>query len=152
MISSTNNKDFTLPGAFQCFCSNMIENNKSLLKTDADPIGSDGKPICQEYASLTWENKFLSTILGLIITAINWVLRKICTDLVNWIGYRTESERVSDVAHYVFITNYVNITVLLLLSTANLEEQTIPLLRLAGFGMSPDFDASWFRTTGNLIV
>jgi hypothetical protein len=69
---------------------------------------------------------------------------------VEWIGYRTESERVGKVTIYTFVTNYVNIAVLLLLGSADLSEQ--PLYFAFGFGSSPDFDSSWFETAGILIV
>ena len=81
----------------------------------------------------------------------NKALGSIIEKLVAMIGYRTESERLGQVAIYTFYANYFNMTILLLLTTMNLSEQPFPL-SLGNYGSTPDFDSAWFKSGGILIV
>jgi len=63
-----------------------------------------------------------STSVSYIIVAINYVLRLFIIKLVQYIGLGTESEQTTVVTDGVFIVQFFNTAILLLLAGANLKE------------------------------
>ena len=70
--------------------------------------------------------------------------------LVDWIRYRTETERLSKTTTITFVVQFFNSAFLLLMTNANLSEQffTFGLTN----GSLPDFNTAWFRSVGDVIV
>lgn len=70
--------------------------------------------------------------------------------LVNWIGYPTETEKLSKTTSVTFYVQFFNSAFLLLLVNANLSEQPV------SFGLTSgsmgDFTPTWFRSVGNVII
>ena len=70
--------------------------------------------------------------------------------LVNWIGFRTETMRLSYTTTVTFVVQFFNTAFLLLLVGANMSEQPF------GFGLNggsfTDFNSAWFRTLGNTLA
>jgi len=70
--------------------------------------------------------------------------------LVDWIGFPTETERLSQTTNVTFYVQFFNSAFLLLMVNANLSEQ--PLSFGLTSGAIPDFNAAWFRTVGEILV
>jgi len=92
----------------------------------------------------------LTSALSYILIGINYVLRTICIMLVDWIGFPTETERLSQTTNVTFYVQFFNSAFLLLMVNANLSEQ--PLSFGLTSGAIPDFNAAWFRTVGEILV
>ena len=74
----------------------------------------------------------------------------VCIAMVDWIGYPTETERLSWTTNVTFYVQFFNSGVLLMLINADLSEQPF------SFGLTSghfsDFNARWFKTIGNILV
>jgi len=95
-------------------------------------------------------NYFLVSALSYVLTTINFILRTVCIMLIDWVGFATETERLSKTTTITFVVQFFNTAFLLLLVGANLSEQPITFW-LTG-GQFPDFNSMWFRTIGNTLV
>jgi hypothetical protein len=86
-----------------------------------------------------------------MIIAINYVLRLFIIKCIMYIGKPTESEQTELITDGVFIVQFFNTAILLLLANANLAEQGAFL----GFffkGKLPDFDSYWFNDIGYSMI
>ena len=63
-----------------------------------------------------------TTALSYILIGFNYILRTVCIMLVNWIGYDTETMRLSKTTSVTFWVQFFNSGILLLLINANLSE------------------------------
>ena len=93
---------------------------------------------------------FLTSMLSYLLIGLNYVLRTVCIMMVDWIGYPTETERLSKTTSVTFIVQFFNSGVLLLLINANLSEQ--PFSFGLTSGSLSDFNGRWFQTIGNVLV
>ena len=60
--------------------------------------------------------------MSYFLVGYNYVLRMICIMLVDWIGFETETVRLSKTTMQTFIISFSNSAFLLLLVNANLNE------------------------------
>ena len=65
------------------------------------------------------------TGLSYVLTIINYILRTVCIMLIDWVGFPTETERLSKTTTVTFLVQFFNTAFLLLLVGANLSEQPI---------------------------
>ena len=70
--------------------------------------------------------------------------------LIDWVGFATETERLSKTTTVTFLVQFFNTAFLLLLVGANMSEQ--PITFLLDGGQFSDFDQMWFRSIGNTII
>jgi hypothetical protein len=96
---------------------------------------------------------FNATIIGgvmsFFIVAINTVLRMILINLIKWIGEDTHSQQLKSITNGVFITQFMNTGILILLVQANFTEVDIPLARTI-FNSGPFYDylPLWYTAVG----
>jgi len=64
----------------------------------------------------------LTSALSYLLIGLNYVLRTVCIKMVDWIGYPTETERLSWTTAVTFYVQFFNSGVLLLLINADLSE------------------------------
>mmetsp|Transcript_45340 Transcript_45340/g.33118 ORF Transcript_45340/g.33118 Transcript_45340/m.33118 type:complete len:89 (-) Transcript_45340:103-369(-) len=83
---------------------------------DVDKINTD---FCDEFQRDQVDGMLTSQIVSNSIVVINFVLRSINMGLIGYIGYYTESEQTKVVKQAVFLTQFFNTGVLLLLTNAN---------------------------------
>jgi len=69
--------------------------------------------------------------------------------LIDWIGFPTETERLSKTTTVTFLVQFFNTAFLLLLVGANLSEQPITFWMSGQFS---DFNSMWFRSIGNTLI
>mmetsp|Transcript_33793 Transcript_33793/g.44587 ORF Transcript_33793/g.44587 Transcript_33793/m.44587 type:complete len:597 (-) Transcript_33793:841-2631(-) len=134
-------------GVLQCFCQKEAKANPDTYETNK--YGSDVE-ICGEYMDLVGKVTLLTSMLSYLLIGLNYVLRTVCIMMVDWIGYPTETERLSKTTSVTFFVQFFNSGVLLLLINANLAEQ--PLSFGLTSGTLPDFNGGWFKTIGNVLV
>ena len=98
-----------------------------------------------QFEILIWLNS-----LKYFITTFNFILRTVCISLVQWIGYPTETQQLDETTKLTFYLQFFNTVFLLLLVNADLSEQFFNsgIFR----GTSGDFDATWFKVSGNTMV
>ena len=136
-------------GTLQCFCQQEFKDNKdTYLENSYGQV--DGEPICANYNSLVTTVFLMTTVLSYLLIGINYVLRTVCIMLVDWIGFSTETERLSKTTTITFIVQFFNSAFLLLMVNADMSEQ--PLTLGLTTGALPDFNAIWFRSVGDIIV
>jgi hypothetical protein len=86
-----------------------------------------------------------------MIIAINYVLRIFIIKLIIYIGKDTESEQTRLICNGVFIVQFFNTALLLLLVNANFSENFGPLGKIFN-GSLPDFNSLWFNDIGNTLA
>jgi hypothetical protein len=91
-----------------------------------------------------------TSALSYLLIGINYILRTVCIMLVDWIGYSTETIRLSKTTTVTFIVQFFNSAFLLLMVNANMSEQ--PVTFWLTTGTLPDFNSAWFRSVGDIIV
>ena len=136
-------------GCLQCFCQDQAKEDKdNYLKNSYGQ--EENEPICESYVSDASNVYFLTTALSYLLIGINYILRTVCIMMVDWIGYPTETERLSKTTTVTFIVQYFNSAFLLLMVNANMSEQ--PITFWLTTGAMPDFNSAWFRSVGDIIV
>ena len=120
-VTDEANKGKQSSGCLQCFCAQEAIDNPDTYLTD--DYGSGGTAICEEYAGLAFKVYLLTSALSYILIGVNYILRTICIMLVDWIGYDTETERLSQTTNVTFYVLFFNSAFLLLMVNANLSEQ-----------------------------
>lgn len=111
---------------------------------------ADGDHICQVYNRSVLFNFVLVNGLSYVLTGINYILRTACIMLIDWVGFSTETERLSKTTTVTFLVQFFNTAFLLLLVGANMSEQPITFW-LTG-GQFSDFNSMWFRSIGNTLI
>jgi len=91
-----------------------------------------------------------SQIVSNSIVIINFVLRTINMHLIAYIGYYTESEQTKVVKLAVFLSQFFNTGILLLLTNANTQETFLKMLPLSG--QYHDLTSEWQTDIGASIV
>lgn len=93
---------------------------------------------------------YWTTSLSYLLIGINYILRTICIKLVDWIGYDSETVKLSKTTNVTFFVQVFNSAFLLLLINADLSEQPFSFgLTSGSYG---DFNGPWFRSVGNIII
>jgi hypothetical protein len=70
--------------------------------------------------------------------------------LVDWIGFPTETERLSKTTNVTFVVQFFNTALLLMLVQGNFSEQ--PITFWLDNGAYTDFNPAWFLAIGNIII
>ncbi len=111
----------------------------------------EGEKICHEYVMDFYSGTAASTSVQYMIVAINYILRLFIIKLIIFIGKDTESEQTKLITNGVFLVQFFNTALLLLLVNANLDEQS-GFFSIFFSGAVPDFNSWWFSDIGNTLV
>jgi hypothetical protein len=82
-----------------------------------------------------------------MIIGINFILRLFIIKLITYIGKDTESEQTRLICNGVFVVQFFNTALLLLLVNANFSENFGPLGAIFSGSLS-DFNSLWFNDIG----
>jgi len=85
----------------------------------------------------------LTVTIGIV--AINFILRMFIIKLIIYIGKDTESEQTRLITNGVFIVQFFNTALLLLMVNANMTEQGWFFGIFSRDTGLPDFNSSWFK-------
>lgn len=107
--------------------------------------------MCNEYLSSVLKVLVITNVITGIITVVNLVIKMSTIELITWIGYDTHSEQLTKITNGVFIGQFFNMAILLLLVYANLSNSNLPF---TSFFTGPFYDYSdkWYAMVGSQIV
>lgn len=92
----------------------------------------------------------LNSSLGYVITIVNYVIRTICIMLIEWVGYASETKKLTVITKFTFYALFFNTAFLLLMVNADMDEQ--PWNLFLNFGSYGDFNALWWKVIGNTLL
>ena len=90
-------------------------------------------------------------MISVIITVINQVLTLVMIKLITWIGYDTYSEMLTKITNGVFVAQFFNTAILILLVYASLGEVS-PRIGTLLNGEFRDYTPRWYTIVGDNIV
>ena len=82
---------------------------------------------------------------------INMIIRMIMINLIKWIGEDTYSAQLKTVTNGVFVAQFVNTAILLILPNANFEEIGFNISSLFS-GTFSDFTPKWYTAVGYKVT
>lgn len=131
-----------LNGPLQCFCQG-IQNISGNLNT----IAINNVAVCANYNTDQLLALIANQSVKYMIIGINFVLRMIIIYLITYIGKDTESEQTRLICNGVFVVQFFNTALLLLLVNANFSENFGVLGKVFSGSLS-DFNSLWFNDIG----
>lgn len=84
--------------------------------------------------------KIASNLITLVICAVNFAIQKIVVALITWVGYDTHSVMLTKLTNGVFLAQFTNSSILLLIEASFLR------------GPFKDYSDRWFAFVGSQIV
>jgi hypothetical protein len=109
-------------GVMQCFCLNEKHNKVPKNKEYFTLKSKVGVPVCGNFNKDKLVSKGLGTSVSFVIIAINLVLKKVIIKGVQWVGQDTNSAQLTSITNGVFIAQFFNTGILLLLINGNMSE------------------------------
>lgn len=94
--------------------------------------------------------QMLSQVVSVSIVVINLILRSCMLNLITWIGYHTESGQTSAIMTSIFIVQFFNTAILLILTNANTEDAGLGFLPFKG--MYNDLNFEWYNDIGSSFI
>jgi hypothetical protein len=92
-----------------------------------DVINGKDYAVCAEWESDHYWGPTLSSLVTLLTILINIIIRVIMSKLITWVGSRTESAKFRGIMIGVFIMQFSNTAILLILINANISESQLPI-------------------------
>ena len=122
------------------------------LPTTTYTFGTQSANACDEWLTDKFTGLAYSKVVAVSISVVNTILRTILILLVKFIGEDTKSEQTRSVKVAVFITQFFNTAILLLLFNANMSETSIPFFSDVLTGEYTDFHEEWYSDIGCTIL
>lgn len=99
--------------------------------------------MCKDYSESMFMNLAIGQSITGFIVVVNLILKTLTIALITWIGYDTHSEQLTKITNGVFIAQFFNTAIVLLIVEANTFET---FSRLSGFfhGPYPDYTITWY--------
>lgn len=129
-------------GVYQCYCK-QLQNEIGLGAMYEHPV-------CRMYTEDFFGGQTLSTIVSVSIVIINLVLRSCMLNLITWIGFHTESAQTNAIMTSIFVVQFFNTAILLILTNANTEIAGLSFIPLKG--KYPDLNFEWYNDIGASFV
>jgi len=142
-----------ISGVLTCFC--QAQQKLVGLTKLGETVYTDGKrsaTVCDEWLTDKFSSLAYSKIVSVSINIVNFVLRTLLILLVKFIGEDTKSEQTRSVKVAVFVCQFFNTAVLLLLFNANMSETHIPFFSEVLTGEFTDFNEEWYTDIGCTII
>jgi len=89
-------------------------------------------------------------VVSISIVVINIVLRTLMLSLLTWIGFHTESEQTSAIMTSIFVVQFFNTAILLILTNANTKYAGLGFLPFNG--MYADLNFEWYNDIGASFI
>ena len=134
----------------QCFCEERAIQGDL---PDHEYIDYDGVEVvvCQEFTDAIMQAFLASNGVTVFIVALNVVLKMTAISLISWIGYDTHSETMTKITNGVFLLQFFNTAILLILVNANLSDVSSFLGNIFD-GTFYDYSPQWYATVGNTLI
>jgi hypothetical protein len=107
---------------------------------------------CYEWFSDIYVSKGIGSSISVVINLLNWLLKGLLVVLISKIGEDTRSAQIRSIKMGVFVSQFFNTAILVLLSQANFSESKVPLLHSIQWGQFTDFSEDWYRECGSIII
>ena len=145
-----------ISGTLACFCSDEYEDKGDDAAT-YNYLASDGTKVqtCSEIFSDRAAVVYIKMGVSMMIVGVNFVLRIILVDLIKSLRLRTVTEETNYTMVSIFIGQFVNTAILLLLNSANFKDidgGKGPLSYIFMVGDLTDFNVEWYRSVGSIIM
>jgi len=134
-------------GYYQCFCTKHAgakELSDNKVKKEKRQL------LCGRFQADKTFGLALTNAVTVLVAVINIVIRTLNISLVDFIGYDTDSQRVSLVMLSVFWAQFVNTGIILLMTNANLRYSVLSMVPLRN--QYPDLDKNWYLDIGPQLV
>lgn len=143
-------------GPMQCFCKQKKKEGKKnnaiyVLKDAAGKTQFAGQ-ICDDYFHDVVKSKLYGLSITFIIIAINTVLKIAIVNLVSWIGIDTISQLMGTIAKVVFLAQFFNTGLIILIVNANLTEHQPKAIFSIFNGPFSDYMPQWYLDVGMKII
>jgi len=125
-------------GVMQCFCADEKAEGVLSDKNYVFTGETDGVEMCKAYNDDKITSKVYGQCIAFIIIAINLVLKTVIIKGITWVGEDTNSEQLSSITNGVFIAQFFNTGILLILVNGNLTEH--PPFAITKFVNGPYYD------------
>lgn len=129
-------------GVYQCYCQGR--------KAEEGTFALNGDKTCGSYFDDFMGGQALSQVVSISIIVINIILKIIMLILIKWIGYHTESGQTSAIMSSIFIVQFFNTAILLILTNANTKDAGLGFLPFEG--MYPDLNFEWYNDIGSSFI
>lgn len=127
-------------GIYQCFCTKHGTISDFLDKTS----------FCHDYQQDKTYGSLLSISVSVLISIINTVIGMVNIYLTKKIGLNYNSELINNIMQQVFMAQFINTGILLLLVNANFEHSFLSFIPIRN--TFSDFSSVWYLTIGKSIV
>ena len=83
---------------------------------------------CFEWVSDSWRLWGMAKVTGVIISLTNWIIRKVLIMAVKAHKFHSVSDESNVIMMFVFIAQFLNTGVIILLRNADFKEHEVPVL------------------------
>lgn len=130
-------------GVYQCYCNNNL-----------DLVGySFGKykesNLCYVYMQDRYDENFYSGLTSLSVVVINIIIRTVGTKLINKIGLHQGDEITMNIMTIIYIGQYINTGILLVVASANFEHTPLSFINIRN--SYTDYENSWYLVVGKQL-
>jgi len=108
-------------------------------------------PMCQDYKNYMFVSLAIGQSITGFIVVVNLILKTLTISLITWIGYDTHSEMITKITNGVFIAQFFNTGLVLLLVEANFTE-TFTFASGIFEGQFSDYSESWYQKVGYTLT
>ncbi len=142
-----------MTGKYECFCKNenLVHGFSVLNKVYTIPGTTDSFKLCHQWYLDSLKELFFGNIVSYLLIMINFVLRLIIIGVIKRVGKMTETDETQMITDGVFIVQFFNTAMLLLMVNANMTEQAQFFEKIMS-GVLPDFTAQWYNDTGFTLI
>lgn len=144
-------KDTHFRGTMQCFCKFQKEIKAEKTKIYI-PSSGEGLPVCQTFNSDKLRSLVLGQSVAFIIIAINTILKIVIIKGIEWVGEDTNSEQLASITNGIFVAQFFNTGILILLVNGNMSEHAPKFLTKFVVSTFYDYSPEWYETVGFKIV
>ena len=147
--------DRQISGTLACFCQAESDRIGSDAATQTYMASDETKvQTCSEIFADRSAVGYIKMGVSMMIVGVNFVLRIILTDLIKSLRLRQITSETNYTMVSIFVGQFVNTAILLLLNSANftdIDGGKGPLSLVFSVGNLTDFNVQWYREVGSVI-
>lgn len=154
----------------ECYCKKFLADHSfqsTMYEVFYNPATGESDTLCRSWASTFAKTQLLSIASVLLVVAVNLVLARILNGLVTLEKHHTESSLVVSRVTKVFLAQFCNTALLMLVINANTDYFSAPstrsetgsIFKNLSFGVLQfldgeysDFSASWYNDVGVALM
>ncbi|CDW77052.1 UNKNOWN [Stylonychia lemnae] len=114
-------------------------------------LTADDKRMCTKFEMNYLSAQIVNQLASQTIILLNFVLRYIIIFIVKYVGYSTESLQTSRIMIFIFIVQFINTDLIILLMNSDIT-QAKSIFLIDFNGQHPDFTIMWYRDIGLTLI